>query len=305
VSLRRLSIYLSIHEEGIYHLPVFLSDTCPKEEGALSPRGMLGYCQIMYSKFSSHRRKSSLSSSFIIQLHLLVNMPQWFPWLLFMMTSSSQCNVVLSWITAVIVPKPLYSVNRGLKSQQYLSSSSSSPIVSTFMTSNLDSNSSTMEDKKNKNENDQVDDDDDDDEWEYIEFDSLTESDLIGSEWLVGTCWDNRPDIIEETWCRLVRSKDKDQNTAIWGDQSQGTWNLEVATQYLTISKVRPWGKQIWACLVEDYYYLRGTVRGWTYWSAASVEAQWQARRLNVDPDEAGIAPWFDPAKTETEEQAK
>ena len=143
-------------------------------------------------------------------------------------------------------------------------------------------------------------------EWEYVEFDRLTESDLVNSEWLVGTCWDSRPNSIDETWCRLI-TKDGGrgsgiQNVAIWGDNSQGKWSLDVATQYVTISKTRPWGKQIWACLVDDYYYMRGTVRGWSFWTAAAVDAQWQARRLGIDPEEAGEAPWF-AESTEDEEK--
>jgi hypothetical protein len=134
---------------------------------------------------------------------------------------------------------------------------------------------------------------DEDDNWEYVEFDRLTENDLVGSEWLLGTCWDNSPEKIEETWCRLV-TNDKGENLAIWGDNSSGKWALDVASQYLTISKNYLWGKQIWACVVEDYYFLRGTVRGWSYLSAAAVVAQWQAKRLGVDPEEAGAAPWFE-----------
>jgi hypothetical protein len=222
-------------------------------------------------------------------------------WLLFVVTTLClRCNVVVSWVavTPPNTPNTFTKFHRGLKLPRYMSSSSS-PIVGTSIDTNNNNDNSAME---NMNKNTTTNGDNDDDDWEYIEFDSLTESDLVGSEWLVGTCWDNRPDVIDETWCRLGRGNEKDQNIAIWGDNSQGTWALDVATQYLTISKVQPWGKQIWACLVEDYYYLRGTVRGWTYWTAASVEAQWQARRLNVDPDEAGIAPWFDDPSDEKEE---
>ena len=140
-------------------------------------------------------------------------------------------------------------------------------------------------------------------DWEYVEFDTLSEADMVGSEWLVGTCWDNNPNKIDETWCRLVRKEDG-TNIAVWGDNSEGKWALDVATQYVTISKTAPWGKQIWACLVEDYYYLKGTVRGWTLWSAATCEAQWQARRLGVDPEEAGVAPWFEEEEEETEPEA-
>eukprot|EP00547_Thalassionema_nitzschioides_P000672 CAMPEP_0194213848 /NCGR_PEP_ID=MMETSP0156-20130528/14718_1 /TAXON_ID=33649 /ORGANISM="Thalassionema nitzschioides, Strain L26-B" /LENGTH=190 /DNA_ID=CAMNT_0038941977 /DNA_START=110 /DNA_END=682 /DNA_ORIENTATION=+ len=138
-----------------------------------------------------------------------------------------------------------------------------------------------------------ADDDEDDEEWEYVEFESITEADLLGSEWLVGTCYDKKPDKIDETWCRLARTE-KNENIAVWGDNSEGKWSLDVASQYITISKNYVWGKQIWSCVVEDYYYLAGTVRSWSYLTAAAVEAQWQAKRLGADKEEAGIAPWFD-----------
>jgi hypothetical protein len=163
----------------------------------------------------------------------------------------------------------------------------------------MDNNS--INNKNNQKKSD-TDTDDEDGDWEYVEFDTLTEADLVGSEWLVGTCWDNNPNTIDETWCRLVTNPSDGTNLVIWGDSSQGKWSLDVATQYVTISKTKPWGKQIWACLVEDYYYMRGTVRGWTYWAAAAVEAQWQAKRLGVDPEEAGVAPWFEEKKEEEED---
>jgi hypothetical protein len=60
------------------------------------------------------------------------------------------------------------------------------------------------------------------------------------------------------------------------------------------LSKEHFYGKEIWAGTVDDYYYIQGTVRGWTYITAAEVLGQWQAKRLGVDPEEAGIAPWFE-----------
>mmetsp|Transcript_18989 Transcript_18989/g.21199 ORF Transcript_18989/g.21199 Transcript_18989/m.21199 type:complete len:228 (-) Transcript_18989:186-869(-) len=135
--------------------------------------------------------------------------------------------------------------------------------------------------------------DDDDDEWEYVEFESLSEADVVKSEWLVGTNFDKTSDKIDETWCRLV-TNEKGENLAIWGDNSEGKWNLDKASQYLTISKTQLWGKKIWACIVDDYYYLSGSVRSWSFISAADSIGQWQARRLGVDKDEAGIAPWFE-----------
>ena len=132
-----------------------------------------------------------------------------------------------------------------------------------------------------------------DDEYEYVEYDALREDDFCGSEWLVGTQLDRNPNKIDETWCRLAVTADG-KNLAVWGDKSEGTWALDVASQFLSVSKENLLGKQIWAGVVDDYYYLQGTVRGWTYWSAASVVGQWQAKRLGVEPDEAGPAPWFE-----------
>ena len=136
--------------------------------------------------------------------------------------------------------------------------------------------------------------DDDDDEYEYVEFDNLTEQEFIGSEWIVGTNWDKNPNKIDETWTRLIIDKDG-KNIAVWGDDSKGTWTFDVPSQFLSVSKENLLaGKQIWACTISDYYYLQGTVRGWTYWSAAAVIGQWQAKRLGVDKDEAGTPPWFE-----------
>ena len=84
------------------------------------------------------------------------------------------------------------------------------------------------------------------------------------------------------------------KNICYWGDNSEGKWNLDVASQFLSISKESYFGKQIWAGIVDDYYFLQGTVRGWSYLQPASVLAQWQSRRLGVGKDEAGTAPWFE-----------
>mmetsp|Transcript_16495 Transcript_16495/g.34041 ORF Transcript_16495/g.34041 Transcript_16495/m.34041 type:complete len:218 (-) Transcript_16495:371-1024(-) len=145
------------------------------------------------------------------------------------------------------------------------------------------------------------DDDEEEEEYEYLEYEALTEAEFVGSEWVVGTCWDNNPNKVDETWVRLVVDPESGKNLCFWGDNSEGKWNLDVASQFLSFSKESLAGKQIWACTVEDYYFLQGTVRGWTYWSAAAVLAQWQAKRLGVDPDEAGTAPWFLPQEEENE----
>lgn len=134
----------------------------------------------------------------------------------------------------------------------------------------------------------------DEEEYEYVEYETLTEAEFVNSEWLVGTNWDNQPDKISETWARLIVDKNG-SNVAVWGDDSQGTWALDVASQFLSISKDNKFaGKEIWACTVDDYYFLRGTVRGWKFWSPAAVLAQWQGRRLGIDKEESGVAPWFE-----------
>lgn len=140
---------------------------------------------------------------------------------------------------------------------------------------------------------------DEEDEFEYVEYDILTEPEFMRSEWLVGTCMDSNPNKIEETWVRLATDKDG-KNVAVWGDGSQGTWNFDVANQFLSMSKENFFGKDIWAGVVDDYYYTYGTVRGWNFISPASVRGQWQAKRLGVDPEEAGTPPWFDVSDDDT-----
>jgi hypothetical protein len=141
-----------------------------------------------------------------------------------------------------------------------------------------------------------ADDDDDDDEWEYLEYEDLQESDFVNSEWLVGTVFDNNPNKIVETWARCIMSDDSGASSqpCVWGDGSKGKWSFDRASQYFSLSKEHFYGKEIWAGTVDDYYYIQGTVRGWTYITAAEVLGQWQAKRLGVDPEEAGIAPWFE-----------
>mmetsp|Transcript_21519 Transcript_21519/g.33168 ORF Transcript_21519/g.33168 Transcript_21519/m.33168 type:complete len:244 (+) Transcript_21519:329-1060(+) len=147
---------------------------------------------------------------------------------------------------------------------------------------------------------------DDEEEWEYVEVEALTEADFVGSEWLVGTNWNNNPSQIKETWCRLVTTEDG-TNLAVWGDKAEGKWNLEVGSQFLSISK-ETWGgwggKKIWAGVVDDYYFLQGTVRGWSFTSPAEVLGGWQGKRLGVDPEEAGVAPWFLESSSENDESS-
>jgi hypothetical protein len=142
------------------------------------------------------------------------------------------------------------------------------------------------------------DEDDDEDEYEYVEYDILTEPEFMGSEWLVGTVYERNPNKIQETWSRLTTDKDG-KNVAIWGDGAQGTWSFDVANQFLSMSKDNIFGKNIWAGVVEDYYFTYGTVRGWNFFQAAAVNAQWQAKRLGVDPEEAGTPPWFETSDEE------
>jgi len=139
---------------------------------------------------------------------------------------------------------------------------------------------------------------DDDDEYEYVEYDILAEQEFQGSEWLVGTVMDGRTSNIGETWVRLAIDAEG-KNVAIWGDNSEGNWNFDASTQFLSMSKNAPWGKNIWAGVVDDYYFCRGTVRGWNFFSPASVVGQWQAKRLGVEQGEAGIAPWFEQPEEE------
>lgn len=176
-------------------------------------------------------------------------------------------------------------------------------------TANAPANNNTSMQKTDDNNND-----DDDDEWEYEEFDVLGEADFYNSEWKVGTLQNNegtgggllqKEPKIEETWCRLLVDEDG-QQTCVWGDGAKGKWNFDTPSQFLSMSKdtIGGWfGKKIWAGTVDDYYYLQGTVRGWSPISPASVDAQWQARRLGIDKDEAGIAPWFEEDDEEDEEK--
>ena len=79
--------------------------------------------------------------------------------------------------------------------------------------------------------------------------------------------------------------------------QGKGKWKLDERAQFLTISKESfgGWlGKKIWACNLVDYYYLEGTIRGWTPLEAATVKGQWQAKRLGCTDEERGPAPWFE-----------
>lgn len=147
----------------------------------------------------------------------------------------------------------------------------------------------TADNLANSNDGDDV----EDEEYEYVEYDILTEAEFRGSEWLVGTVMEGNPNKIQETWARLAVDADG-KNVAIWGDKSQGSWSFDVANQFLSISKESLFGKDIWAGVVDDYYFARGTVRGWNFLSAASVVGQWQAKRLGVDKDEAGVPPWFE-----------
>jgi hypothetical protein len=150
---------------------------------------------------------------------------------------------------------------------------------------------------------------DDDDEYEYEEYESLTEADFYNSEWKIGTLWDNSNNI-EETWFRCV-VKEGDfgavEFIAVWGDGSKGKWNFDAASQFFSISKdsYGGWfGKKIWAGSVDDFYYMQGTIRGWNPISPASVLGQWQAKRLGVDREEAGVAPWFQTEEDENEQEA-
>ena len=141
-------------------------------------------------------------------------------------------------------------------------------------------------------------------EWVEEEFELLTERDFYNTEWKIGTLMENKPrnaKSIDTTWVRLV-TNDSGENIAIWGDDSKGKWTIDVPSQFFSISKetIGGWlGKKIWAGTIDDFYYLEGTVRGWSPISPASVDGQWQAVRLGVVDgervavEERGEAPWF------------
>jgi hypothetical protein len=145
---------------------------------------------------------------------------------------------------------------------------------------------------------------DDELEWVEEEFETLTERDFYNTEWKIGTLMDNKPrdpKSIDTTWVRLTTTE-QGENKATWGDGSSGKWTVDVPSQYFSISKESfgGWfGKKIWAGNIDDFYYLEGTVRGWSPISPASVVGQWQAIRLGVvdgervTVEERGVAPWF------------
>ena len=147
------------------------------------------------------------------------------------------------------------------------------------------------------------------------EFELLTERDFYNTEWKIGTLMDKKPrdaKSIDTTWVRLMTTENGD-NKAIWGDDSKGKWTIDVPSQFFSISKESfgGWfGKQIWAGTIDDFYYLEGTVRGWSPISPASVEGQWQAVRLGVvegdrvSVEERGEAPWFTIEEEEESEGA-
>jgi hypothetical protein len=143
--------------------------------------------------------------------------------------------------------------------------------------------------------------DDDEDDWVMEEYENLNESDFYNSEWKVGTLMDGSNNI-KETWTRLIVQDG--EFICVWGDGDNGKWNFDAASQFLSMSKETfgGWlGKKIWAGTVDDYYFVEGSVRGWGPISPASVIGQWQAKRLGVDKDEAGIAPWFEEDEEEEE----
>ena len=155
------------------------------------------------------------------------------------------------------------------------------------------------------------DDEDDDEEWVYEEYTDLTEADFYNSEWKIGIVWNDNEDVIKETWVRLIVDDNgggpgsTPTNVAIWGDGGKGKWSVDVPNQFFSISKESfgGWfGKRIFAGNADDYYYLQGTVRGWSPIQSASVLGQWQMKRLGVDREEAGIAPWFQEDDEDEEE---
>ena len=202
-----------------------------------------------------------------------------------------------AWGIASPLVRPGSSCSSGGSSQWSLSTKN--PTVPSSSNSVLYSSSTTTTSETSIAEED---DDDDDDEYEYVEYDILTEKEFMGSEWLVGTVMDSKPNTIAETWVRLATDRNG-KNVAIWGDGSQGKWTWDVANQFLSMSKENIFGKNIWAGVVDDYYFTLGTVRGWSVLTPAEVKGQWQAKRLGVDPQEAGTAPWFETVEEEEESE--
>jgi hypothetical protein len=144
----------------------------------------------------------------------------------------------------------------------------------------------------------------DEEEWEYEEYTALKEEDFYASEWKAGTAWSSNPNKIEETWVRLV-TKDN-QLMAYWGDGAEGKWSLDASSQFLSVSKETfgGWfGKKIWAGAVDDFYYMQGTVRGWSPLLPASVLGEWQFKRLGVSDEERGTAPWFEEVENKIPEE--
>jgi hypothetical protein len=157
-------------------------------------------------------------------------------------------------------------------------------------------------------------DEENDMEWIEEEFELLTERDFYNTEWKIGTLMDDKPRVpknIDTTWVRLVTTEDG-TNKAIWGDGANGKWTIDVPSQFFSISKESfgGWlGKRIWAGTINDFYYLEGTVRGWSPVSPASVVGGWQAIRLGivegerVTEEERGVAPWFETSADDTDDE--
>mmetsp|Transcript_22516 Transcript_22516/g.25634 ORF Transcript_22516/g.25634 Transcript_22516/m.25634 type:complete len:247 (+) Transcript_22516:169-909(+) len=208
---------------------------------------------------------------------------------------SALCPIISSFSVSNHLPR---------KISQPISSTNLEPIYSSSISRTTKTAIGAVDIKDNSGEvqlRDDDDDDDNDDDWEYEEFENLRENDFYDSEWKVGTLMEGQ-NKIEETWARLV-VKDG-EFVCVWGDGASGKWNFDTASQFLSMTKdtIGGWlGKRIWAGTTDDYYYVEGTIRGWSPISPASVIGQWQARRLGVDKDEAGIAPWFQDEEEEEE----
>ena len=76
---------------------------------------------------------------------------------------------------------------------------------------------------------------------EWVEDETFT------TEWKIGTIMDDKPrnaKTIATTWVRLVTTEAGD-NKAIWGDDSQGKWTIDVSSQFFSISK-ESFGGMVW-----------------------------------------------------------
>lgn len=131
-------------------------------------------------------------------------------------------------------------------------------------------------------------------EYEYIEYDELTEKQFMGSVWLVGTNEaDNEGNVTDKvTETKLfLTTDDQDKKVAMWGDCSKGKWYIDNGN--FLASKESLFGRRYWTCYADDFYFMEGTIQGWSLISPAMKLGMFQAIRLDVDKEVMGEAPWI------------